>query len=191
VERVPTFLLASGPRREVCNCEQNRKANESTPKAAMATHPVLLCIHRDPERLSVLQKHGYDLLTAANGHEGLQLFGSRPVDAVVLGYHLGLLDGSVIASEMKQVRPNMPIVMLAEPEELPVSSRRLIDVLVSRSDPAHFVWAAVHFALSMRQGNSRPRAAIRVAGFLSKSTKSPRRPKAYSSQVPHYDERAA
>ena len=90
----------------------------------MATSPVLLCIHRSHEWLSVLQENGYDLLTAANGHEGLQLFGSQSVDAVVLEYHLGLLDGSVIASEMKQVRPNVPIVMLAEPEELPAGALR-------------------------------------------------------------------
>src|SRR6266849_9239671 len=74
----------------------------------MATNLTLLCIHRDPARLKVLQENGYELLNATNGHEGLQLFRSRPVDAIVLEYNLGLLDGSVIASEIRQVRPNIP-----------------------------------------------------------------------------------
>ena len=85
----------------------------------MATNPTLLCIHRDPAQLRVLEENGYELLTAATGHEGLRLFRSRPVDGIVLEYNLGLLDGAVIASEIKQVRPTIPIVMVAEHAELP------------------------------------------------------------------------
>lgn len=61
------------------------------PEAGMTTNPVLLCIHRDPTRLRVLQENGYELLTAANGHEGLGVFGAQAVDAVVLEYNLGPL----------------------------------------------------------------------------------------------------
>lgn len=117
----------------------------------MAANPVLLCIHRDPDRMRVLQENGYELLTAATGHEALGVLDTCPVDAIVLEYYnQGLFDGSAIACEIRQVRPNIPIVMLAEPEEI-VCSRHLADILVSKSDPPHFVWAAVHFALSMRQ----------------------------------------
>jgi CheY-like chemotaxis protein len=131
------------------NCEQNPAPNGSTPEAGMATNPVLLCIHRNPTWLRVLQKNGYELLTAANGHEGLKVFGTRAVDAVVLEYNLGLLDGSLIASEIKQVRPDIPIVMLAEPAELPPDALQAVDALVPRSAPPHFLWAAVHFTLNV------------------------------------------
>src|ERR1700730_6212999 len=116
----------------------------------MATNPTLLCIHRDPARLRVLQEFGYQLLTAANRHEGLWLFRSQPVDAIVLEYNLGLLDGFIIASEIKQVQPAIPIVMLAEDAELPEGALQAVDVLVSTSDPPHFLWAAVHFLLNGR-----------------------------------------
>ncbi|MGA9710692.1 MAG: hypothetical protein WBR31_02815, partial [Candidatus Sulfotelmatobacter sp.] len=56
----------------------------------MAINNTLLCIHRDPDQLSLLQENGYELLTATNGHDGLRLFASQPVDAIVLDYHLGL-----------------------------------------------------------------------------------------------------
>ena len=49
----------------------------------MAANSTLLCIHRDPAQLSFLQENGYELVTAANGQEGLRLFMSRPVDALV------------------------------------------------------------------------------------------------------------
>jgi CheY-like chemotaxis protein len=116
----------------------------------MATNPTLLCIHRDPAQLRSLQENGYELLTATNGHEGLRLFATRPVDAIVLEYHLGLLDGLVIAAEIKQLRPELPIVMLADDLELPDGALDSIDALVTRSDGAHFLWATLHFVLNAK-----------------------------------------
>jgi CheY-like chemotaxis protein len=135
----------------------------------MATNPTLLCVHRDPARLRVLQENGYELLTAANGHEGLQLFRSRAVDAVVLEYSLGLLDGAVIASEIKQVRPNVPVVMVAEHAELPTGALHAVDALVSTSDPPHFVWAAVHFLLTVKPVQHRALRWSAQVGVLSRS----------------------
>jgi CheY-like chemotaxis protein len=116
----------------------------------MATSQTLLCIHRDPEQLRSLQQNGYELLTATNGSEGLRLFVSRPVDAIVLEYYLGLLDGSVIASEIKRVRPEIPIVMLADSLELPDGALNSVDALVTKSDGNHFLWATVHFVLNVK-----------------------------------------
>lgn len=116
----------------------------------MATNSTLLCIHRDPIQLSLLEEHGYELVTAANGHEGLRLFMSRPVDAIVLEYHLGLLDGVTIANEIKQVRPEVPIVMLADHVDLPGGALKSVDALVAKSDGPHFLLAIVHFVLSVK-----------------------------------------
>jgi len=72
----------------------------------------LLCIHRDPARLSLLEENGYEFVTATNGYDGLQLFMSRCVDAIVLEYPLGVSNGSIITTEIKQVRPKLPVVIL-------------------------------------------------------------------------------
>ena len=69
--------------------------------------------------MSVLQKNGYELVTATNGSEGLRLLMTRSVDAIVLEHHLGLLNGVVVAAEIKKVKPQLPIVMLADDLELP------------------------------------------------------------------------
>lgn len=116
----------------------------------MGTSSTLLCIHRDPAQLSLLEQSGYELLTATNGNEGLRLFMSRPVDAVVLDYQLGLLDGGVVAAAIKKVKPQMPIVMLAENVELPEDALKSVDALVTKSDGPHFLLATVHFVLSVK-----------------------------------------
>lgn len=62
----------------------------------MATNSTLLCIRRDPAQLSLLREHGYRFLTASTGYEGLRLLSSQSVDAIVLEYQLGLLDGAFV-----------------------------------------------------------------------------------------------
>ena len=121
----------------------------------MATNPTLLCINRDPAQLRSLQENGYGLVTATNGRDGLRLFASQPVDAIVLDYHLGLLDGTLVANEIKRVRPTIPIVMLADNLELPDGALNSVDALVTRSDGAHFLWATVHFVLNVKPVQSR------------------------------------
>jgi DNA-binding response OmpR family regulator len=127
----------------------------------MRTNSTLLCIHQDPAQLSLLQENGYDLATATNGPDGLRLFMSRPVDAVILEYHLGLLDSAAIADEIKQVRPDIPIVMLVDHLELPASALNSVDALVVKSDGAHFLWATVHFVLNVKPAQ-RHKAKLRL-----------------------------
>ena len=133
----------------------------------MATNPTLLCIHRDPAQLRVLEENGYQLLTAANGSEGLRLFGSRPVDGIVLEHELGLLDGTVVAAEIKKIKPQLPIVMLVDNLELPDGTLKFVDAFVTRSDGAHFLWATVHFVLNVKR-------AKRQSESLRTQTRAPR-----------------
>ena len=116
----------------------------------MGTQSTLLCIHRDPGQLLHLEQNGYRLVTATCGVEGLRLLMSRPVDAVVLEYYLGLLDGAVVANEIRRARPKVPIIMVADPVELPREALKSVDTLVDKSAGAHFLWAAVHFLLNTK-----------------------------------------
>jgi len=116
----------------------------------MAATSTVLCIHRDPQQLTLLREKGYGLVTATTGREGLRLLMSRPVDAVVLEYYLGLLDGAVVANEIRRARPQVPIIMVADPVELPHEALKSVDTLVDKSAGAHFLWAAVHFLLNTK-----------------------------------------
>jgi CheY-like chemotaxis protein len=60
-----------------------------------------------------------ELRKTTNGSDGLRVLMLHPVDAVVLEYYLGLLNGAVVADEIKQVRPQIPIVMVADPWNCP------------------------------------------------------------------------
>ena len=115
----------------------------------MGTQSTLLCIHRDPDQLLHLEEQGYGLVTATSGGEGLRLLMSRSVDAVVIEYYLGLLDGAVVASEIKKVKPQIPIVMVCDNLELPDDALKSVDAIVIKSDGQHFLVATIHFVLSV------------------------------------------
>ena len=132
------------------NCEQTGNVFHLYIFKNMAAPSTVLCIHRDLEQLTLLREKGYGLVTAMNGSEGLRLLSSRPVDAVVLEYRLGLLDGAVVADEIRRARPELPIIMIANPMELPREALKSVDTLVDKSAGAHFLWAAVHFLLTSK-----------------------------------------
>jgi len=116
----------------------------------MATNSTLLCIHRDPAQLALLQHNGFQLVTATNGSDGLRLLMSRSVDAIVLEYHLSLQDGAVVAAEIKKVKPQLPIVMLADHLDLPEGALKSVDALVTKSDGPNFLWATLHSVLNVK-----------------------------------------
>jgi hypothetical protein len=55
-----------------------------------------------------------------------------------------------VADEIKLVKPHLPIVMVADPLDLPKGALNSVDALVAKSDGPHSVWAAVHFLLNRR-----------------------------------------
>ena len=110
----------------------------------------LLCIHRDPAQLSLLKEKGFCLLTATHVSQGLRLLASKPVDAVILEYHLRLLDGAAVADEIKRVRPRLPVVMLAESLELPEGALKAVDALVTNGDGPRFLLEAIHSVLQAK-----------------------------------------
>jgi response regulator RpfG family c-di-GMP phosphodiesterase len=91
------------------------------------------------------------LATATNTSDGLKLFQSRPVDAVLIEYHLFLSEGAAVADQIKHARPELPIVMLVDHLELPADALRSADALVAKSDGDHFLWATIHFLPSPRR----------------------------------------
>jgi CheY-like chemotaxis protein len=111
----------------------------------------LLCIHRNPAQLNLLKENGYGVITATNGSDGLRLFMAHAVDAIVLEYRLGLLDGGMVADEIKQVRPQLPVVMLAEHLELPDDALKSVDAVVTKSAGPDFLLATIQSVLQPKQ----------------------------------------
>ena len=61
----------------------------------------------------LLTSAGYLLLTAKSGEVGLELFKRYPVELVVADHFLSGKTGTEIAKEMKELKPDVPILIVS------------------------------------------------------------------------------
>ncbi|HYM77208.1 MAG TPA: response regulator [Candidatus Dormibacteraeota bacterium] len=86
-------------------------------------------------RKMLLEQNGYEVLEASGGDEGLKLFLSRNVDAVVLDYQMPGMSGDVVAEKMKRINSHVPIMLLSAYGPLPKSKLRAVDSFLTKSQP--------------------------------------------------------
>jgi CheY-like chemotaxis protein len=89
----------------------------SVPSMIAATHPLILCIDDADIALRVrkllLGHEGYNVLTASSGEGGLELFKQNPIELVIADHFLSGKTGIEIAREMKELRPEVPILIMS------------------------------------------------------------------------------
>ncbi len=90
-----------------------QKAGPALPR----TSKTILCIDDHQNALAgwslYLHQAGYRVLTTTEPHEGLELFATRPVDAVLLDYTMPVMDGAEVARTMKRLKPAVPIILFS------------------------------------------------------------------------------
>ncbi|HEY6338021.1 MAG TPA: response regulator [Candidatus Sulfotelmatobacter sp.] len=104
-------------------------------------------------RKMLLEKNGYEVLEATGGDEGLKLFRSHTVDAVVLDYQMPGMSGDVIAAKMKRIKSNVPIMLLSAYGPLPKSKLKSVDTFLSKSQPTGVLLSSLE---SLLDGRSKP-----------------------------------
>ena len=62
------------------------------------------------ERLHTL---GYDVLTAGNGKEGLELLHSQSVDGVLLDLHMPVMGGMTMLEKLGNLSPSPPVIVMS------------------------------------------------------------------------------
>lgn len=100
--------------------------------------PTILCIDDEPLglqiRKAVLERAGYNVLTAIDGPTGLTLFRGNPIDGVVLDYYMPEMDGGAVAETMRRERPDVPIMLLSAYINLPTEVVTLADVTLLKGE---------------------------------------------------------
>lgn len=66
---------------------------------------------------ALLSDAGYRTVLAGNGKQALELFASEQPDAVVLDWMMPILDGPATARAIRELRPQIPIVMMSGADE--------------------------------------------------------------------------
>jgi CheY-like chemotaxis protein len=95
----------------------------SSSSSAPVRLPLILCIDDSEVALCVrkllLGHEGYSVLTANSGEEGLELFKQNPIELVIADHFLSAKTGTEIAREMKELKPEVPILIISGAMEKP------------------------------------------------------------------------
>lgn len=97
--------------------------------------PIILCVDDEKNplllRKLVLEKAGYEVLTASSGTEALRLAASQSVDLVVSDHLMPGMSGTELAKQLKAIRPGLPILLMSGVKEIPHGSD-MADVFLSK-----------------------------------------------------------
>jgi CheY-like chemotaxis protein len=107
---------------------------------------IVLCVEDEELQLKarkmLFEAAGYRVLEARSAKRAIDLFATQPPDAVVMDYWLSDQDGNgtVVAEQMKRMRPRTPILMLSGFTALP-GEGALVDSWIRKSqlDPENLV----------------------------------------------------
>lgn len=95
---------------------------------------IMLCVEDDDDLLSVLQTvlmtNGYAVLATNDGFRATSQISKRRLDAVVL---CSMAD-SVVAQEMKRVRPQTPVIMFSGSLDVPSSMLMYVDAIIAEGE---------------------------------------------------------
>ena len=134
---------------------QGKLAESQSPRKGVAVagwEKTVLCIDDDQSCLNIhkiiLEDFGYAVLTASSVCEGLDVFASKAVDAVILDYQMPEMNGERVAAEMRKTNPRVPILMLSGCVSPPESALQLVDEFIAKGDPVEFLLLTVQQLLS-------------------------------------------
>ena len=101
---------------------------------------LVLCVDDELVGLRVrkilLERAGYRVLTALDGAAGLDLFANEPVEAVILDYSMPGMHGGEVAARMRQIKPEVPILLLSAYIGLPAEVTSLVDLYMTKGEGA-------------------------------------------------------
>jgi CheY-like chemotaxis protein len=89
----------------------------------MNSKAVILCVDDEENplllRKCVLQKAGYEVLTARSGKEALELVAEHKLDLIITDQLMPGMSGTDLAKQIKERYPELPVVLLSGVNYIP------------------------------------------------------------------------
>lgn len=103
---------------------------------------VILCVDDEENplllRKLVLQKAGYEVVTANSAKQALEVLGSRKVDLVLSDQLMPGTTGTELAQRVKSIHPRLPVVIVSGVNEMPADASNA-DLFISKLEGPAFL----------------------------------------------------
>ena len=84
----------------------------------------ILCVDDEPDALemrrAVLETHGYQVFVATTAERALYLFSTQTIDLVLSDHLMPDGSGTLLASDLKKLKPHIPVVVLSGLQDPPL-----------------------------------------------------------------------
>lgn len=119
--------------------------------------PVILCVDDEENPLAlrklVLEKAGYEVLTATSAQEGLELAARNDIDLVLSDQLMPGMTGTEFTARVKAAHPTLPVILISGINERPAGAD-LADVFMSKVEGPDVL--CKHIAATLNRRNSPP-----------------------------------
>lgn len=99
-------------------------------------------------RQMLLESAGYAVVNASGGNSALHRFSVDPIDLVLLDYYMPDLNGDLVAAEMKQRKPLVPIIMISASLGVAERVSPFVDSFIAKGDGPEVLLATIQHLLS-------------------------------------------
>jgi CheY-like chemotaxis protein len=122
---------------------------------------MLLCIDDSAIILdilkSILERSGYSVFAAASGSQALEILADHAVDLVILDWEMPEMNGRETASEIRRMKPGMPIIINSGCSEIPHDAFQIADAFVSKGTEYKALLAAITELISSQHTKAHSR----------------------------------
>ena len=95
----------------------------------------------------MFEDFGFNVLTASSGEVGVDLASLDHVDVVVTDYEMPGMDGLEVATSVKALNPDTPVLLFSASLAVPLRARRVVDAFCDKAGPRGDLLAAIHCLL--------------------------------------------
>jgi CheY-like chemotaxis protein len=110
----------------------------------------ILCIDDAPELLLLYKRlfegHGYQVVLASNGHDGLESMKRSRVDCVILDYQMPGMNGAAVLRSMRHSKAPPPVILVSG-SDLPRELREQVEAFIQKPTPISELLECVEAAI--------------------------------------------
>jgi CheY-like chemotaxis protein len=127
------------------------KSDRSPEGGTGSARPTILWIDDFEPGLTLYKRmfedFGFKVLTANSGEAGVDLASLNHIDVVVTDYELPGMNGLEVATSMKALNPDTPVLLFSGSPLVPLRAGRVVDAFCDKAGPRGDLLAAIHCLL--------------------------------------------
>ncbi|MBZ5627568.1 MAG: response regulator [Acidobacteriia bacterium] len=115
--------------------------------------PLVLCIENElggSGHKTLLERHGYQVITVTSDREGFSVLRKNPVDAIIVDLEAAGMGRGTAVRRLKDIKPHVPVLLVHSAASIPPGRFPAADAVVLRNDAPARLLEVLDYLLNVR-----------------------------------------